>query len=87
MANKLNATILDKSVSDILAFSEGETVKINNEEKKGKKRNSIETVELHISLKNYDPRREKRFSGTFHLPTILRPKISCCILSCAAHCE
>jgi large subunit ribosomal protein L10Ae len=44
-------------------------------------------VELHISLKNYDPRREKRFSGTFHLPTIPRPKISCCMLSCAVHCE
>jgi large subunit ribosomal protein L10Ae len=87
MANKLNAAILDKAVSDILAFSEGETVKINNEEKKGKKRNFVETVELQISLKNYDPQRDKRFSGTFRLPTIPRPKISCCVLGSAAHCE
>ena len=87
MANKLNAAILDKAVSDILAFSEGETVKINNEEKKGKKRKFTETVELQISLKNYDPQRDKRFSGTFRLPSIPRPNIKCCMLGSAAHCE
>jgi large subunit ribosomal protein L10Ae len=87
MANKLNAAILDKAVADILAFAEGETVKINNEEKKGKKRNFVETVELQIALKNYDPQRDKRFSGTFRLPTIPRPNISCCVLGSAAHCE
>jgi hypothetical protein len=29
-----------------------------------KKRNFSETVELQIGLKNYDPQRDKRFSGT-----------------------
>ena len=29
-----------------------------------KKRNFLETVELQIGLKNYDPQRDKRFSGT-----------------------
>ena len=29
-----------------------------------KKRNFTETVELQISLKNYDPQKDKRFSGT-----------------------
>jgi large subunit ribosomal protein L10Ae len=29
-----------------------------------KKRNFVETVELQIGLKNYDPQRDKRFSGT-----------------------
>ena len=29
-----------------------------------KKRNFTETVELQINLKNYDPQRDKRFSGT-----------------------
>ena len=28
-----------------------------------KKRNFLETVELQIGLKNYDPQRDKRFSG------------------------
>ena len=29
-----------------------------------KKRKFTETVELQISLKNYDPQKDKRFSGT-----------------------
>jgi len=29
-----------------------------------KKRNFKETVELQITLKNYDPQKDKRFSGT-----------------------
>lgn len=29
-----------------------------------KKRNFLETVELQIGLKNYDPQKDKRFSGT-----------------------
>ena len=29
-----------------------------------KKRKFVETVELQISLKNYDPQKDKRFSGT-----------------------
>jgi hypothetical protein len=41
-----------------------------------KKRNFLETVELQIGLKNYDPQRDKRFSGTIKLPTIPRPNMS-----------
>lgn len=29
-----------------------------------KKRKFTETVELQIALKNYDPQKDKRFSGT-----------------------
>jgi len=29
-----------------------------------KKRNFLETVDLQIGLKNYDPQKDKRFSGT-----------------------
>ena len=29
-----------------------------------KKRNFMETVDLQIGLKNYDPQKDKRFSGT-----------------------
>ena len=29
-----------------------------------KSRNFVETIELQIGLKNYDPQRDKRFSGT-----------------------
>lgn len=31
---------------------------------KDKKRNFLETVEIQIGLKNYDPQKDKRFSGT-----------------------
>ncbi len=41
------------SIKDLLAESNGE-----------KKRNFVETIELQIGLKNYDPQRDKRFSGT-----------------------
>lgn len=41
-----------------------------------KKRNFVETVELQIGLKNYDPQRDKRFSGTIKLPTVPRPRMS-----------
>ncbi|KAJ5482016.1 Ribosomal protein L1superfamily [Penicillium sp. IBT 31633x] len=45
-----------------------------------KKRNFNETVELQIGLKNYDPQRDKRFSGTIKLPTVPRPNMAICIL-------
>ncbi|KAK0509535.1 hypothetical protein JMJ35_007929 [Cladonia borealis] len=45
-----------------------------------KKRNFLETVELQIGLKNYDPQRDKRFSGTVKLPRVPRPGMSVCVL-------
>jgi ribosomal protein L1 len=32
--------------------------------KEGKKRKFTETIDLQIGLKNYDPQKDKRFSGT-----------------------
>ena len=32
-----------------------------------KKRKFVETVDLQIGLKNYDPQKDKRFSGTVKL--------------------
>ncbi|KAL8933678.1 MAG: hypothetical protein Q9211_005648 [Gyalolechia sp. 1 TL-2023] len=45
-----------------------------------KKRNFLETVELQVGLKNYDPQRDKRFSGTVRLPAVPRPGMSICVL-------
>jgi len=50
-----------------------------------KKRGFLETIDLQISLKNYDPVKDKRFSGAFRLPVIPRPKYSVCILGDAKH--
>merc|ERR1712100_32084 len=52
-----------------------------------KKREFVETIELQIGLKNYDPQKDKRFAGTIKLPHIPRPKLRICILGDAFHCE
>jgi len=71
-ASKLSVSSVRGSVKDMLAAS--------NE----KKRKFVETIELQIGLKNYDPQRDKRFSGTVKLPNIPRPRMSMCILADAA---
>merc|ERR1712227_116385 len=52
---------------------------------KDKKRNFRETIELQITLKNYDPQKDKRFSGTVKLPNIPRPAQQICVIGDAAH--
>ncbi|TSW62369.1 60S ribosomal protein L10a [Bagarius yarrelli] len=52
-----------------------------------KRRKFLETVELQISLKNYDPQKDKRFSGTVRLKTTPRPKFSVCVLGDQQHCD
>jgi large subunit ribosomal protein L10Ae len=87
MSNKLNSAIVEKAMDDILAYAEGGTLTKGGKEITGKKRNFVETIEMQVTLKNYDPQREKRFSGTFKLPTLPRPNLRCCVLGNAAHCE
>jgi large subunit ribosomal protein L10Ae len=52
-SSKLSVSSVRGSVKELLIDATGE-----------KKRNFIETIELQIGLKNYDPQRDKRFSGT-----------------------
>ncbi|CAN0498765.1 unnamed protein product, partial [Ectocarpus sp. 12 AP-2014] len=87
MSSKLNSELVTKAVDDILAFSAGETIKKGETEIVGKKRKFTESIELQVTLKNYDPQRDKRFSGTFKLPTIPRPRMKLCMLGNAVHCE
>merc|ERR1739841_359799 len=70
--SKLSASSVRGEINEVLEGS------------KTKKRNFIETVELQIGLKNYDPQRDKRFSGTIKLPHVPRPRMSICILADAA---
>lgn len=51
------------------------------------KRGFTESVELQVGLKNYDPQKDKRFSGSVRLPHICRPKMNICILGDAYHNE
>lgn len=52
-----------------------------------KKRGFVETVELQIGLKNYDPQRDKRFSGTIRLPKPCKPRVKFCIFGDQVHCD
>jgi large subunit ribosomal protein L10Ae len=36
----------------------------------------LQPCRLQIGLKNYDPQRDKRFSGTVKLPSVPRPNMS-----------
>lgn len=51
------------------------------------KRNFTETIELQFGLKNYDPARDKRFSGNIRLPNVPRPKMTICVLGDTLHCD
>merc|ERR1712099_222982 len=76
MGSKITVAGVRQNVQQLLHYS--------NEEKK---RNFLETVELQISLKNYDPQKDKRFSGTVKLPHVPREKYRVCVLGDAAHCD
>jgi large subunit ribosomal protein L10Ae len=52
MSSKVSKDILYECVNEVL--------KVSTEKKRG----FLETVELQIGLKNYDPQKDKRFSGT-----------------------
>lgn len=70
--SKLSVSSVRGSVKELLAASTE------------KRRNFVETIELQIGLKNYDPQRDKRFSGTVKLPNVPRPRMAICILADAA---
>eukprot|EP00088_Acartia_fossae_P007300 TRINITY_DN1340_c0_g1_i5.p1 TRINITY_DN1340_c0_g1~~TRINITY_DN1340_c0_g1_i5.p1 ORF type:complete len:231 (+),score=86.02 TRINITY_DN1340_c0_g1_i5:44-694(+) len=54
---------------------------------KEKQRKFVETVDLQIGLKNYDPQKDKRFSGTVKLRHIPKTKYKVCVLGDQQHCD
>jgi len=72
--SKLQGAQLAKSVSSLL--------KASNEDHK---RNFTETVELQVGIKNYDPQKDKRFSGSVRLPKPTKAKFSICVLGDQQH--
>jgi len=73
---------MSKISSDTLREAVEGLYKYSNETKK---RKFTETIELQVALKNYDPNKEKRFSGAIRLPNIPRPKFSVCVIGDAKH--
>ncbi|WVZ91684.1 hypothetical protein U9M48_037823 [Paspalum notatum var. saurae] len=73
--SKLQSDVLKEAIAQIVADA------------KEKNRKFTETIELQIGLKNYDPQKDKRFSGSVKLPHIPRPKMKVCMLGDAQHVE
>merc|ERR1711893_170272 len=73
--SKLNRDGLRESIDTVLKLSQE------------KKRKFTESVELQISLKNYDPQKDKRFAGTVKLRSIPKPKMKVCVLGDQQHCD
>jgi len=61
------------------------TVKEILKESADKKRAFVETLELQIGLKNYDPQKDKRFSGSIKLPCECKPRLKVCIFADQVH--
>jgi large subunit ribosomal protein L10Ae len=55
--------------------------------KGAKERKFKQTVELQVSLKDYDPQKDKRFSGQVRLPNIPRPNLKICLIADQKHAD
>merc|ERR1711988_1222155 len=75
MSTKVSKETLYECVAEVLKGS------------KAKPRKFLESVDLQIGLKNYDPQKDKRFSGTVKLKYVPRKKFRVCILGDQAHCD
>jgi len=72
--SKVSSDTLSEAVAGLFLYSQ-----------KTKPRKFVETVELQVALKNYDPNKDKRFAGAIRLPNIPRPKFTVCIIGDAKH--
>ncbi|RNC48791.1 60S ribosomal protein L10a, partial [Trypanosoma cruzi] len=50
-----------------------------------KERKFKESIDLQVNLKNYDPQKDKRFSGSVRLPHVCRPRMTVCLLCDLVH--
>jgi large subunit ribosomal protein L10Ae len=69
--SKIAPQVLQEAIKDITA--------------KTKQRKFLESVDLQVNLKNYDPAKDKRFAGTLRLPNICRPKMTVGIICDLQH--
>ena len=65
--------------SEAAAFHLAETERLMKRE--------LETIELQIGLKDYDPQKDKRFVGSVRLPNVPRPSLKICLIADAKHAE
>jgi large subunit ribosomal protein L10Ae len=74
--SKINPEVLEESVADIIKNS-----------LEVKKRKFIETIELQVALKNYDPSKDKRFAGSMALPNECKRSMTICVLGDQIDCD
>ena len=74
---------MSKIQNDILA----EAVDRILEASQKKKRGFVETVELQVGLKGYDPAKDKRFAGSMVLPGFCKRKLRVCVIGDQIHCD
>ncbi|UYV73483.1 RPL10A [Cordylochernes scorpioides] len=75
MSSKISRDTLYETVAKVLQLSQE------------KPRKFRETVELQVSLKNYDPQKDKRFSGSVKLRHVPRPNLKICVMGDQQHCD
>jgi len=71
--SKISGDTLKTAIADILAANKAAHKKFT------------ETIELQIGLKNYDPQKDKRFSGQVKLPNVTKKNFNVCVLGDAQH--
>uniref|UniRef100_A0A0X3PBG9 Ribosomal protein n=4 Tax=Schistocephalus solidus TaxID=70667 RepID=A0A0X3PBG9_SCHSO len=76
MSSKIPKDLLAREIADLLKYST-----------KTRKRKFMETIELQVALKNIDPQKDRRFSGTVKLKHTPRPAYSVCVLGDQQHVE
>eukprot|EP01004_Peranema_trichophorum_P007609 NODE_6384_length_890_cov_158.761408_g5792_i0.p1 GENE.NODE_6384_length_890_cov_158.761408_g5792_i0~~NODE_6384_length_890_cov_158.761408_g5792_i0.p1 ORF type:complete len:244 (+),score=36.90 NODE_6384_length_890_cov_158.761408_g5792_i0:58-732(+) len=79
--SKISPDALKQAIATIIEDS----YVIGKDGAKKQKRKFIESVELHVNLKNYDTQKDKRFSGSVKLPRVARPRYSVCVIGDAYH--
>ena len=78
--SRLNPTQAQDAIAAVLRGA--------REDYKGKSRlrhKFLETIDLLITLKNYDVQKDKRFSGFVRLPVVARPNLRVCFIADAYH--
>eukprot|EP00825_Cyclidium_porcatum_P043561 TRINITY_DN620_c0_g1_i2.p1 TRINITY_DN620_c0_g1~~TRINITY_DN620_c0_g1_i2.p1 ORF type:complete len:216 (+),score=42.49 TRINITY_DN620_c0_g1_i2:327-974(+) len=71
--SKINQEFLKRTIHDMISTK--------------KPRKFEESIELQINLRDYDPEKEKRFSGAIKLPHVPHPHLKLCVIGTAFHCE
>jgi len=74
--------------STIQAMLDDKKAREEDHKKKSKKGQPfVESVELQIGLRDYDPERDKRFTGAIRLPSQPYPNRKIALIGTAAHCQ